>query len=65
MDGGKPTKQARVMIAKDGEEMAIHGTCDCSGKVLSRNKYEDKLSTLRLQSYLYQRRLHTGSFKTT
>lgn len=53
------------MIAKDGEEMAIHGTCDCSGKVLSRNKYEDRLSTLRLQSYLYQRRLHTGSFKTT
>ncbi|XP_017887523.2 dynein beta chain, ciliary-like [Ceratina calcarata] len=33
MDGGKATKQAIVMIAKDGELMAIHGSCDCSGKV--------------------------------
>ncbi|XP_076749810.1 dynein beta chain, ciliary-like [Xylocopa sonorina] len=33
MDGGKPTKNAIVMIAKDGEEMSIHGSCDCSGKV--------------------------------
>ncbi|XP_047352693.1 dynein beta chain, ciliary-like [Vespa velutina] len=29
----KITKIAIVMIAKDGEEMAIYGDCDCSGKV--------------------------------
>ncbi|XP_077280961.1 dynein beta chain, ciliary [Temnothorax americanus] len=29
----KPTKHANRMIAKDGEEMAMHGTCDCTGKV--------------------------------
>ncbi|XP_078035556.1 dynein beta chain, ciliary-like isoform X7 [Augochlora pura] len=33
MDGGKPTKTALVMVAKDGEHMPIHGPCDCSGKV--------------------------------
>ncbi|XP_025160705.1 dynein beta chain, ciliary-like [Harpegnathos saltator] len=33
MEGGKATKQANGMISKDGEEMAMHGTCDCSGKV--------------------------------
>ncbi|XP_014471080.1 PREDICTED: dynein beta chain, ciliary-like [Dinoponera quadriceps] len=33
MEGGKATKHANGMIAKDGEEMAIYGTCDCSGKV--------------------------------
>ncbi|XP_076548684.1 dynein beta chain, ciliary isoform X2 [Osmia lignaria lignaria] len=33
MDGSKPTKLATAMIAKDGEHMAIYGSCDCSGKV--------------------------------
>lgn len=33
MEGGKATKHAIGMTAKDGEEMAMHGTCDCSGKV--------------------------------
>ncbi|XP_018352750.1 PREDICTED: dynein heavy chain 9, axonemal-like [Trachymyrmex septentrionalis] len=28
-----PSKNANKMIAKDGEEMAMHGTCDCTGKV--------------------------------
>lgn len=35
IEEGKPTKHANRMIAKDGEEMAMHGTCDCTGKVLS------------------------------
>lgn len=34
MDGDKPTKIANVMVAKDGEKMNLHGTCDCNGKVL-------------------------------
>jgi len=29
------SKHANRMIAKDGEKMAMHGTCDCTGKVLS------------------------------
>ncbi|XP_025270513.1 dynein beta chain, ciliary [Camponotus floridanus] len=33
LEGGKPTKHANGMIAKDGEEMAMYGTCDCTGKV--------------------------------
>ncbi|XP_015187538.1 PREDICTED: dynein beta chain, ciliary-like [Polistes dominula] len=33
IEQGKTTKMANVMIAKDGEEMPIHGDCDCSGKV--------------------------------
>lgn len=33
LDGGKSTKQANEMVAKDGEEMVIHGICDCTGKV--------------------------------
>lgn len=33
IEEGKLTKHANEMIAKDGEEMAMHGTCDCSGKV--------------------------------
>ncbi|XP_076235061.1 dynein beta chain, ciliary [Calliopsis andreniformis] len=33
MDNGKPSKNATVMVAKDGEEMTLYGTCDCSGKV--------------------------------
>lgn len=33
LEGGKPTKHANGMVAKDGEEMAMHGTCDCTGKV--------------------------------
>lgn len=33
-ENGKLTKDANGMIAKDGEEMDIYGTCDCSGKVL-------------------------------
>ncbi|CAK9799022.1 Dynein beta chain, ciliary [Anthophora plagiata] len=33
MDGGKHTKLAIVMIAKDGETINLHGSCDCSGKV--------------------------------
>lgn len=33
MEHDKPTKQAIIMIAKDGEHMAIYGNCDCSGKV--------------------------------
>ncbi|KOC63491.1 Dynein beta chain, ciliary [Habropoda laboriosa] len=33
MDGGKHTKLAIVMIAKDGETIRLHGSCDCSGKV--------------------------------
>lgn len=32
-EGGKQTKYANVMVAKDGEEMAMRETCDCSGKV--------------------------------
>lgn len=35
LDGGKPTKEANGMVAKDGEEMAMHGICDCTGKVLN------------------------------
>ncbi|RLU17527.1 hypothetical protein DMN91_009762 [Ooceraea biroi] len=35
MEGGKATKQANGMIAKDGEEMVMHGTCDCTGKVVN------------------------------
>ncbi|XP_043280985.1 dynein beta chain, ciliary-like [Venturia canescens] len=33
MEGDKPTKIANVMVAKDGEKMNLHGTCDCNGKV--------------------------------
>ncbi|XP_018058898.1 PREDICTED: dynein heavy chain 9, axonemal [Atta colombica] len=33
IEEGKPTKHANRMIAKDGEEMALYGTCDCTGKV--------------------------------
>ncbi|XP_036139541.1 dynein beta chain, ciliary [Monomorium pharaonis] len=33
IEEGKPTKHANRMIAKDSEEMAMHGTCDCTGKV--------------------------------
>ncbi|XP_034948410.1 dynein beta chain, ciliary-like [Chelonus insularis] len=33
LEGGKPTKIANGMIAKDGEEMSMHGVCDCSGVV--------------------------------
>ncbi|KAG7187946.1 hypothetical protein KM043_013908 [Ampulex compressa] len=33
MDAEKVTKVATCMVAKDGEEMALHGSCDCSGKV--------------------------------
>lgn len=40
VEGGKATKTAIVMIAKDGEEMSIYGSCDCSGKVFFCNKYE-------------------------
>ncbi|XP_054000578.1 dynein beta chain, ciliary-like [Hylaeus anthracinus] len=32
-NGDKRTKIAITMIAKDGEHMPIHGSCDCSGKV--------------------------------
>ncbi|KAK2582958.1 hypothetical protein KPH14_009015 [Odynerus spinipes] len=32
-EGGKHTKTAVIMVAKDGEEMTIYGDCDCSGKV--------------------------------
>lgn len=38
MENGKATKIANVMIAKDGESMAMHGTCDCNGKV-NRNSH--------------------------
>ena len=34
-EGGTSFKIANGMIAKDGEYMAMHGTCDCGGKVLS------------------------------
>ncbi|EGI59469.1 Dynein beta chain, ciliary [Acromyrmex echinatior] len=30
---GNPSKNANRMIAKDGEEMTMYGTCDCTGKV--------------------------------
>ena len=43
MDGDKPTKHAIVMIAKDGENMSIYGTCDCSGKVFTHSKYNMKI----------------------
>ncbi|XP_050446950.1 dynein beta chain, ciliary-like [Cataglyphis hispanica] len=33
LEGGRPTKLANGMVAKDGEEMAMYGTCDCTGKV--------------------------------
>ncbi|XP_053593671.1 dynein beta chain, ciliary [Microplitis demolitor] len=33
LESGKPSKLAVSMIAKDGEEMEIHGVCDCSGVV--------------------------------
>jgi len=35
IEEGNPMKHANRMIAKDGEKMAMHGTCDCTGKVLS------------------------------
>lgn len=35
MDGEKATKFAIVMVAKDGEEMSLYGTCDCSGQVFT------------------------------
>lgn len=35
IEEGKPTKHANRMVAKDGEEMAMYGTCDCTGKVLT------------------------------
>lgn len=38
MDNGKPSKSAIEMVAKDGELMAIYGSCDCSGKVFAYNK---------------------------
>lgn len=38
MDGEKRTKIGIVMIAKDGENMSIYGSCDCSGKVISFSK---------------------------
>ncbi|XP_014229978.1 dynein beta chain, ciliary-like [Trichogramma pretiosum] len=34
-EAGRNTKIAVSLIAKDGEEMPMHGTCDCNGKVES------------------------------
>lgn len=54
MEHDKPTKQAIVMIAKDGEHMAIYGNCDCSGKVNiylareSRKKNQNDLIILKI-----------------
>ncbi|XP_008208864.1 dynein beta chain, ciliary-like [Nasonia vitripennis] len=33
MDGGRASKMANAMVAKDGEMMKMYGVCDCSGKV--------------------------------
>ena len=33
MEADKPSKTANVMVAKDGENMNLHGPCDCNGKV--------------------------------
>ncbi|XP_011314378.1 dynein beta chain, ciliary-like [Fopius arisanus] len=33
IESGKLSKTANALIAKDGEEIDMYGTCDCSGKV--------------------------------
>lgn len=50
----KLTKHANIMIAKDGEEMSMHETCDCSGKVLyisvSICIFQEKVKRLQIRS---------------
>ena len=43
MESGSASKIANGMIAKDGEYMAMYGTCDCNGKVLLELKLLHKI----------------------